>query len=274
MIAYGVKHFGRLLTALALVATTCAAPAGEADSLASVTAGSQRSEANRARDAYRHPVETLEFFGIAPTMNVVEILPGEGWYTEILAPYLKPAGKLAIAGYDAASSNDYQRRSATALNAKLDAAPDLDDAVERRVMWQADGVTLGPAGSADMVLTFRNSHNWLNDGVMEAVYRACFDVLKSGGVLGIEQHRAMAGADPAQSAKNGYVPEDYLIGVLEGIGFKLAGKSEVNANPRDTKDYPDGVWTLPPVLRLGDVDRARYVAIGESDRMTLKFVKP
>ncbi len=125
-----------------------------------------------------------------------------------------------------------------------------------------------------MVVTFRNTHGWINDGKLEAVYKACFDVLKPGGILGIEQHRAPAGADPAQSAAKGYVPEAYLIGVLEGLGFKLAGKSEINANPRDTKDYPDGVWTLPPVLRLGDVDRDRYVAIGESDRMTLKFVKP
>jgi len=123
-------------------------------------------------------------------------------------------------------------------------------------------------------VTFRNSHNWLNSGKFEAVYKACFEVLKSGGVLGIEQHRAAPDADPAKSAEKGYLPEAYLVGVLESIGFKLAGKSEINANPRDTKDYADGVWTLPPVLRLGEKDRARYVAIGESDRMTLKFVKP
>jgi len=243
-------------------------------SLAQVVAASHRSDANRARDAQRHPVETLEFFGLSPAMTVVEILPGEGWYTEILAPYLAARGKLAVASHGTEGVNEYRRKSHEALMAKLDGDPALYGAVERRVMWQGGNVVLGPPGSADMVVTFRNTHNWINDGKLEAVYKACFDVLKSGGVLGIEQHRAPANADPAQSAAKGYVPEAYLIGVLEGLGFKLAGKSEINANPRDTKDYPDGVWTLPPVLRLGDVDRARYVAIGESDRMTLKFVKP
>jgi len=243
-------------------------------SLEQVVAADHRSAANRARDDQRHPVETLEFFGLKPDMMVVEILPGEGWYTEILAPYLAASGKLAVASHGTEGANEYRRKSHEALMAKLDASPALYGAVERRVMWQGDGVVLGPPASADMVVTFRNTHNWINDGTLEAVYKACFDVLKSGGILGIEQHRAPAGADPAQSAAKGYVPEAYLIGVLEGLGFKLAGKSEINANPRDTKDYPDGVWTLPPVLRLGDVDRARYVAIGESDRMTLKFVKP
>lgn len=158
--------------------------------------------------------------------------------------------------------------------AKLDAAPALYGAVERRVMWQGSGVSLGPPASADMVLTFRNTHNWINDGKMEAVYRACFEALKSGGVLGVEQHRAAPGADPLASAKRGYVPEDWLIAQIQAAGFEFAGKSEVNANPRDTKDDADGVWTLPPVLRLGDKDREKYVAIGESDCMTLKFVKP
>lgn len=243
-------------------------------SLEQAVAAAHRSDASRARDAQRHPVETLEFFGLTPAMTVVEILPGEGWYTEILAPYLAAKGKLAVTSHGTEGANEYRRKSHEALMAKLDADPALYGAVERRVMWQGDGVVLGPPGSADMVVTFRNTHNWINDGKLEAVYKACFDVLKAGGVLGIEQHRAPADADPAQSAAKGYVPEAYLIGILEGLGFKLAGKSEINANPRDTKDYPDGVWTLPPVLRMGDVDRERYVAIGESDRMTLKFVKP
>lgn len=262
------------MLAAALLAVTVTAGAAEPLTLEQAVAGEHRSEANRARDAHRHPVETLGFFGIAPTMTVVEILPGEGWYTEILAPYLQHSGKLVVGIYDPASESAYERKSTAALAAKLDASPELYGAVGRQIMWQGDSVVLGPKGSADMVVTFRNSHNWLNSGKFEAVYKACFDVLKSGGVLGIEQHRAAADADPAQTAEKGYLPEAYLIGVLEGIGFKLAGKSEINANPRDTKDYADGVWTLPPVLRLGDKDRERYVAIGESDRMTLKFVKP
>lgn len=269
-----VRMLPRLCAAVALVVTTALSYAADAPGLEQVIAGAHRSEANRARDAHRHPRETLEFFGITPTMEVVEILPGEGWYTEILAPYLAPAGKLAIGTYDPASKSEYERRSTAKLYEKLDAAPELYGAIERRVMWQPDGVVLGPPGSADMVVTFRNSHNWINGGKAEAVYKACFAVLKSGGVLGIEQHRAAPDAEVAVSAERGYVPEAYLISMLEGIGFKLAGKSEINANPRDTKDYADGVWTLPPVLRLGEKDRAKYVAIGESDRMTLKFVKP
>lgn len=258
------------LAAVLAVQPALAAP----PSLEQAVAADHRSEANRARDDQRHPVETLTFFGLQPGMQVVEILPGEGWYTEILAPYLKERGKLAVASHGSETGNEYRSRSHQALMAKLDANPALYGAVERRVMWQGDGVVLGPPGSADMVVTFRNTHNWINDGKMEAVFQACLDVLKSGGILGIEQHRAAPGADPETSAPKGYVPEDWLIGKLEAIGFRLAGKSEVNANPRDTRDYPDGVWTLPPVLRLGDVDRARYTAIGESDRMTLKFVKP
>lgn len=274
MMNTAVGNLARLCAALVLITATTTASAAEPMSLAQAAAGAHRSDANRARDAYRHPLETLQFFGIAPTMEVIEILPGEGWYTEILAPYLAAAGKLVVATHDPDSTSEYQRRSTAKLYEKLDAAPALYGAVERRVMWQGEGAKLGPPGSADMVVTFRNSHNWINDGKAQAVYQACFDVLKPGGVLGIVQHRAASGAVAADSAKQGYVPEDYLVSMIEGLGFKLAGKSEVNANPRDTKDYADGVWTLPPVLRRGDVERARYVAIGESDRMTLKFVKP
>ncbi len=274
MKGHTIRKLSQLSAGVLLVAATALSHAVEAPGLEQVIAGAHRSDANRARDAHRHPQETLGFFGIAPTMEVVEILPGEGWYTEILAPYLAPAGKLAVATHDPASTSEYERRSTAMLYAKLDAAPELYGAIERRIMWQGDGVALGAPGTADMVVTFRNSHNWINGGKAEAVYKACFEVLKAGGVLGIEQHRAAPDADVAASAKKGYVPEAYLISMLEGIGFKFVGKSEINANPRDTKDYADGVWTLPPVLKLGDKDRDRYLAIGESDRMTLKFVKP
>lgn len=264
----------RLTLALALGSVVPALAATATPTLEQAIAGSQRSAAHRARDVYRHPLETLSFFGIAPEMTVVEILPGEGWYTEILAPYLAPSGKLVVATNAPDSASSYLRESHRALMEKLDASPALYGAVERRVMWQGDGVSLGPPASADMVLSFRNTHNWVTAGVADAVYKACFEVLKPGGILGVVQHRAAPGVAAAESAKHGYVPEDWLIARIEAAGFKFAGKSEINANPRDTKDYPDGVWTLPPVLKLGDKDRDRYLAIGESDRMTLKFVKP
>lgn len=265
----------RLLGVFALAAASAAGADPAADvALDEAIAGAQRSAENRARDVYRHPRETLLFFGLEPQMVVVEILPGEGWYTEILAPFLAPAGKLAIANHGTENVNDYRRNSHLALMQKLDADPALYGAVERRIMWTPTGVTLGPAASADMVVTFRNTHNWIREGNMEAVYSAIHEVLKPGGVLGIEQHRAAPGADAARVAERGYVPEAYLVETLEKLGFQFVAKSEINANPRDTKDYPEGVWTLPPTYRLGETDRAKYQAIGESDRMTLKFVKP
>jgi predicted methyltransferase len=237
-------------------------------------AGSHRSDANKARDQYRHPKETLMFFGLEPQMRVVEMLPGgEGWYTEVLAPTLRATGQFVTVTPPANSSIDYLREQFTAFNTKLDTNPALYDKVERRTMSK-EKIDLGPAGSADMVVTFRSTHNWIRGGQLDAVYKAIFEVLKPGGILGIEQHRAKEGADPKIVAESGYVPQAYLISYLESVGFKLVGTSEINANPKDTKDYADGVWTLPPVLTLGDKDRAKYLAIGESDRMTLKFVKP
>ncbi len=259
------------------VAARAADEAGDpaASPIQTALSGAHRGAENRARDRYRHPAETLAFFGLTPQMTVVEILPGEGWYTEILAPVLREQGKLVVASHGTDGVNDYRRNAHVALMQKLDGDPALYGAVERRVMWTGDGgVTLGPAASADMVVTFRNTHNWLREGQFEAVYRAIFDVLKPQGILGIEQHRAAPGTNPATSAEKGYVPEAYLVETLEGLGFQLVGKSEINANPKDTKDYPDGVWTLPPTYRLGDKDREKFAAIGESDRMTLKFIKP
>jgi predicted methyltransferase len=135
-------------------------------------------------------------------------------------------------------------------------------------------IDLGPDGSADLVLTFRNTHGWVRDGVAESVFGAAFRVLKPGGILGVTQHRAREGADPVESAKTGYVPEAHVVALAEAAGFELEERSEINANAKDTKDYPEGVWTLPPTLRLGEQDRERYLAIGESDRMTLRFRKP
>lgn len=263
-----------VLCTLALVGVVGSALADVGSLLDQAIAGEHRAAAHKARDVYRHPRETLLFFGLEPQMQVIEMLPGgEAWYTEILAPVLREQGRLVTVMLPPDAPPPYARKQFELFNAKLDAAPELYDRIERRTMPR-DPMVLGPAGSADMVLTFRNTHGWIRAGQFDDVYTAIFEVLKSGGILGIEQHRAPDDWDPNAKAKTGYVPEKFMIEQLELIGFKLEGKSEINANPKDTKDYPDGVWTLPPGYALGDKDRAKYEAIGESDRMTLKFRKP
>ncbi len=238
-------------------------------SVAAAIDGSHRSDENRARDPYRHPAETLAFFGLEPTMTVVEMAPGGGWYTEILAPTLKGQGKLFAAIPDPAES-EYGERFMTFLQSE----PELYSEVEPVIFMPPERASLGPDGSADMVVTFRSTHGWINRGQAADVYAAMFRVLKPGGILGVVQHRADEGADPAVTAEDGYVPEAYVIGLAEAAGFVLEEKSELNANPRDDHDHPEGVWTLPPTLRLGDEGREEYEAIGESDRMTLRFRKP
>jgi predicted methyltransferase len=243
-----------------------------------VLTGHWRSEANKARDAYRHPRETLAFFGLKPGQTVVEITPGGGWYTEILAPLLKGQGKLVAAVMDPTTAEKegtqkYLAKSNTALKDKLAADADRYAEVEVREFAMTTP-KFGEPGSADLVLTFRNVHNfmmWKNDAAM---FKAAFDVLKPGGVLGVTDHRAAPGADLEKINDSGYIPEDYVIKLATDAGFAPPEKSEINANPKDTKDYEKGVWTLPPSLSLGDKDKDKYVAIGESDRMTLKFVKP
>jgi predicted methyltransferase len=266
------------LLCAALLPRQARAAAADADGaqLAAVIAGAQRDETNRGRDTARHPYETLRFFGLAPTQTVVEIAPGGGWYTEILAPYLRDAGRLYAAHYAADAADEGRRRSRARFEEKLA----KDPAVYGRVIVgtlprDARGfIDIAPPGGADLVLTFRNVHNWIEDRHLDATLRAFHAVLKPGGVLGVEEHRAAPGTALAQVIATGYVPEALVIERARAAGFQLAGRSEVNANPRDTKDHAHGVWSLPPTLRGGDAARARYVAIGESDRMTLKFVKP
>ena len=243
-----------------------------------IAAGAQRSDDNKARDQHRHPKETLQFFGLANGMNVVEITPGGGWYTELLAPMLKGAGTLTLAIFDPATVSDagakeYYTRNNDKLKAKVGAdAASYGEA--RFVEMDVNAPKLGADGSADLVVTFRNVHNWTQDGTDGAMFKAFFDVLKPGGILGVEEHRANPGTDAKTSAESGYLTEEYVIGLATAAGFELVEKSEVNANPKDTKDHPKGVWTLPPSLALKEQDKDKYLAIGESDRMTLKFRKP
>jgi predicted methyltransferase len=246
----------------------------ETSKLEAAIADPRRPEAERARDGQRHPRETLEFFGVREDQRVIELWPGGGWYTAILAPALAERGHLTITSFDPNGPPDaYGTKSAKNLRARLDAAPEIFGKVEVVIVRPPQEIPLGD-GKADVILTFRNFHNWIQGGFDDAILAASFRALKPGGTLGIVEHRAPEGADPAAAPKTGYVPESYVVARAQAAGFVLAGKSEINANPRDTKDHPEGVWTLPPVLRLGDKDREKYVAIGESDRMTLKFTKP
>ena len=263
-----------VLAAAPAVAATEAPPA-TVEKLQRAIDSPQRTPEDRARDAHRHPRETLLFFGVEPDMRVLELWPGGAWYTEILAEFLAPDGKLAVTNFDPEGPADKpMTRYAKQLAEKLAADPARFGAVEVVEIDPPAKLVLGAPDSYDLILTFRNNHSWINGGYHDAVYAEAFRVLKPGGVLGVVQHRAKEGADPLASAKTGYVPEAFVIEAAERAGFDLAGRSEVNANPKDTKDHPEGVWTLPPSYRLGDEDRARYEAIGESDRMTLRFVKP
>lgn len=238
------------------------------NSLAEAVASPYRTAPNPERDKYRHPVETLEFFGIKPNMNVVEVNPGRGWYMEILAPYLAAQGSYTAAANKPTS--DYVAKMVEATNAWIAARPELK-IKQTELNPPAD---IAAPGSADLVLTFRNLHNWEANGVAPAAFTSFYNALKSGGVLGVVEHRANPKSKRDPKAKSGYMREADVIAMAKKAGFKLDAKSEINANPKDTRNHPEGVWTLPPSLKLGDQDRDKYLAIGESDRMTLRFVKP
>nr|WP_089218013.1 class I SAM-dependent methyltransferase [Sphingomonas laterariae] len=237
--------------------------------VATAVADSRRKEANRARDQYRHPAETLSYFGIQPDQTVVEIWPSAGWYTEILAPMLKDKGR-----YIAAAQPPGKYRTATETLVSSD--PARFGKVEITTLDPKAPGEIAPAGSADAVLTFRNVHNFLmtGDAEAQAIFASFYKALKPGGVLGVVDHRLPEGRDAAAEKTSGYVKTSTIVRLATAAGFKLVGQSEINANPKDKADYPKGVWTLPPVLTEGDADRAKYLAIGESDRATLKFVKP
>jgi predicted methyltransferase len=263
----------RLAAALTMI--VLAAPAWSAPSAAirAAVANPARQEAEKPRDQYRHPAETLDFFGVAPGQTVIEYSPAGGWYTRILVPLLAGNGKYVAAVGNNARSQDGAAKMLAAIPAGAGAPVTVFDPV---------AATLGGAGTADRVLTFRNVHNLLmqrysgveDDRTAQAFFVAAFKALKPGGMLGVEDHRLPESASADQEKTSGYVKRSTVVRLATAAGFKLAGESEVNANPRDTHDWPKGVWTLPPSLELGEVDRAKYLAIGESDRMTLRFVKP
>ena len=244
--------------------------------IATVLAGDWRSAENKARDKYRHPQETLKFFGVKPNHTVVEITPAGGWYTEVLAPLLKDQGRYIGVVTDPAktsseASRTYNEKQNKTLREKLAARADL---YANASLLEIDpkAPSIGQADSADLVLTFRNVHNWMGAGTEAEMFEAFFEVLKPGGTLGVVEHRAKD--DVPKGDKSGYVGEAQVIAMALAAGFTLDARSEINANPTDTKDYVNGVWTLPPNLREGEKDRAKYLAIGESDRMTLRFKKP
>jgi predicted methyltransferase len=265
-----------VLAACALLAAACATYStrqSTSQELDRILAGAQRSEENRARDRYRHPKATLLFFGVRPEMSVMEVWPEPGWYTEVLAPLLADKGKYYAAVIAPDPNSEYIRHRLEAFHAKLAARPPLYGRVAM-VTFPLDGSDVVDPATLDMVVTFRNIHNWMGRDQAAQAFATMFRALKPGGVLGVVEHRGNPAVPQDPKAKSGYVNEDYAIKLIEAQGFRLVGQSQVNANPKDTRDYEQGVWTLPPTYRLGDKDRDKYAAIGESDRFTLKFVKP
>ena len=255
-------------------ATTTPSRETTASALDGALAGSQRTAADRERDQYRHPKQTLLFFGIRPGMRVLQVWPESGWYTEIIAPLLQARGAGYIAGVIAPDPGSrFLEARLASYHRLLASRPDLYGGV-RVVTFPVNGTDVLPPHSVDMVVSFGNLHEWMALGDAQQALATIYRALGPGGVLGVVDNRGDPALPQDPRAKNGYVRQDYAIRLIEAAGFRLVASSEVNANPKDTRNYPAGVWTLPPDYRLGNIDRARYAAIGESDRFTLKFVRP
>lgn len=244
------------------------------DSLETISQGEHRRAENIARNAARHPVETLEFFGLKPDMTVVEVLPAMGWYTEIIAPYLAEQGRFYAAHFSPDGKMPYMARALEYFEKRVSRRPDIFGRMTVRHINPPDEMTIAPPGTADLVVTFRNVHNWVMAEDESDYFAAFARALKPGGVLGIVDHRAPADASMEFMRRSGYVTEAYVKELALNAGFELGASSELNANSLDTADYAKGVWALAPSFAFGDEDREKYTAIGESDRMTLKFVKP
>lgn len=268
---------GAAIAAVALVLSGVAAQAQDdiEARIDQAMTGQHRSDRNIARDQFRHPKETLMFFGLEPDMTVVEITPGAGWYSEILAPVLRDHGTFYAAIYRVTpQSPEIVRRLDGMYRGLLGANPGVYDRV-RLSVFDPTAPGFAPPGSADLVLTFRNVHNWAKAGTVDAMFRGFYEALKPGGVLGVVEHRAKPGTSFEKQIASGYMTESFVIDTAQKAGFRLANQSEINANPKDNADHAGGVWNLPPTLaNVSDADRQSFLAIGESDRMTLKFVKP
>lgn len=270
-----MSRFITTVITLLISSVTLAGHMSFAERVAMGMQGDHRSEGNKARNQYRHPVETLEFFGIRDGMTVLEIWPGGGWYTEVLAPAMRDHGKLIVATWDpeVAGQPAYRYALPKQMQEGFAANPQVYDQVTLTYFSPPDSASLGEPASVDMVVTFRNTHGWVNSGLAQDIFNEFARVLKPGGILGVVQHRADDGTDSSVTAKKGYVSEQVVKELAASAGLLFEGSSEINANPKDGKDHPEGVWTLPPSFRLGDEDKAKYASIGESDRMTLRFRK-
>jgi predicted methyltransferase len=267
-----LSRIARVASALVALSAGFAAIAAAPDpQLTAAIASPERTASFIARDKARHPVEELTFFAITPTMTVVELWPGGGYWTEILAPYLAKSGTYYVA--QPAPGSGEEDKVVERWRSRIAAQKDRMGTIHETTLG-AGHTDIAPPGSADLVLTFRNLHNWMGAGAADQALAACFKALKPGGILGIEEHRGPNDKPQDPKAANGYVREDYTIALAKKAGFVLESSSEINANPKDTKDWVDGVWTLPPTLSQGDKDRARYMAVGEADNFVLKFRKP
>jgi predicted methyltransferase len=250
---------------------TAATTAATDPQLTAMVANPDRAAPFKARDAVRHPAEELTFFGLKPNMTVVEVWPGSGYWSEILGPYLAASGKYYVAQPPAGDKEEDE--GIAKWRARMAGHKDKAGKFTETVLGK-DHYDIAPPNSADLVVTFRNLHNWVNGGYADAALAACFRALKPGGILGVEDHRGRTDKPQDPKAESGYLREDFAIALAKKAGFELVDKSEMNANPKDTKDWVDGVWTLPPSYSQGDKDRAKYAAIGEADNFVLKFRKP
>ena len=264
-----------IVVSLCLSLAATIAQAADSSLLSKAISGEHRSALNKHRDQYRHPLQTLEFMGVKPHMSVIEVWPGKGWYTEVLAPYIKQGGgQFIAAGFPQKAGPKWRQKMQAEYIQWLAATPAVYDQVKVVELGPPNYWVLGAENSADAVLTFRNVHNWLKGGYEAEMLTAFYNVLKPGGILGVTDHRALPGTDLATMKKSGYLTQQKVIALAEEAGFELEATAEINANSLDTKNHPKGVWTLPPSLRLGEKKKSHYLAIGESDRMTLRFKKP